>query len=343
MKRIHTIHMIQMLRGIAALMVLLYHLLPQYQAMGGKISIFNTLFQWGFIGVDIFFIISGFIMAYTTFDKERTLNNAKTFIKHRLFRIYLGYWPFFFIMFFSWYLFTDNLKSLDVINSFFLTTQHIDKLVLPVSWSLGYELYFYFLFLFTFFFTKKKLYIFIPLFISLIATLVYFSYVQPLIPKNFFYSPFLLEFFAGVLLYMFKEYLMKVWLLPLNLFIIAFALYHSPMPYHGGHELLRVGTFGIAALLIVHSALILEYNHIYKASQAFQKLGDASYTLYLSHTIIMIAFYFVGLRGLFTSQTSIWPPLIGSLLMILISIVFSLIYYKKVEKPLYLKAINFKL
>ena len=339
----HTIHMIQMLRGIAAIMVVLYHLLPQYKAMGGEIAFFHKIFQWGFMGVDIFFIISGFIMAYTTFNKERNIHNAKTFIKHRLFRVYLGYWPFFFTMFFAWlFLSPDKLKSLDIINSFFLTSQQITELVLPVSWSLGYELYFYFLFLFTFLFSKKQLYLYIPSFIGLIFILVFYSYYELEIPKNFYYSPYLLEFFSGILLYMYKDYLMKIWLLPVNIIIIAVSLSSASVSYHAGHEFLRVMTFGTSALLIVHSALILEHNHLYKAGKIFQTLGDASYTLYLSHTIVMIAFYFIGLREVFTSHTSEVLPIIGSLLMIVISIVFSLIYYRKIERPLYQKAINYK-
>ncbi len=332
-----------MLRGIAAIMVLLYHLLPQYKAMGGEIAFFHKTFQWGFMGVDIFFIISGFIMAYTTFTKERNMLNAKTFIKHRLFRVYLGYWPFFFTMFFAWlFVNPDKLKSLDIINSFFLTSQQIDELVLPVSWSLGYELYFYFLFLFTFFFSRKQLYLYIPAFIGLIFLLVFYSYYKSVIPESFFYSPYLLEFFAGVLLYMYKDHLMKLWILPVNIIIIVISLSYASVSYDGGYEFLRVVTFGTTALLIVHSALILEHNHIYKVGKIFQTLGDASYTLYLSHTIIMIFFYFVGLREVFTSHTSELLPIIGSLLIIMISIVFSLVYYKKIERPLYQKAINYK-
>ena len=143
-----------MLRAIAALLVIMHHVLPHYKEMGGDLHAIYMISEWGFLGVDIFFVISGFIMAYTTFHKERNLMNAKSFFKHRLFRIYLGYWPFFFVMLFTLYITNkDQLSNLDIIGSFFLTNADMFQLILPVSWSLSYELYFYLLFLFTFFFS----------------------------------------------------------------------------------------------------------------------------------------------------------------------------------------------
>ena len=339
----YSLHNIQMLRGLAAVMVLMYHLLPQYEAMGGKLTLIHDSLSWGFMGVDIFFIISGFIMAYTTFKKERSIINAKTFIKHRLFRVYLGYWPFFFIMFVTYLIFSpDRLASLDIINSFFLTSQQILELVLPVSWSLGYELYFYFLFLFTFLFSIKQLYLYLPIFISFIFLLVLYSLFQPTFPRSFFYSPYLLEFFAGVLLYMYKDHLMKIWLLPVSLIIIFIALLYGDVNYHAGHDILRIFTLGVAALCIVHIALILEHNNFYRVGKKFEALGNASYALYLSHTIIMLGFYSVGLRGFFTSSESTILPLAGAIFIIILCISFSLIYYKKIERPMYLKAINYR-
>ena len=148
---------IQMLRAIAALLVVFHHVLPHYMVMGGTLAVISVISKWGFLGVDIFFVISGFIMAYTTFNKERNFVNAKRFFKHRLFRIYLGYWPFFFIMLLILYVTNpQKLSDLDLFGSFFLVNADMFQLVLPISWSLSYELYFYFLFLFTFIFRSSS-------------------------------------------------------------------------------------------------------------------------------------------------------------------------------------------
>ena len=335
----YTLNNIQALRALAAIMVILHHALPHYEAMGGNLVFIHFISEWGFVGVDIFFIISGFIMAYTTFHKERNIASAKTFFKHRLYRIYLGYWPFFFAMLsILLVIHSPRLETINIIDSFMLSNIDMFQLVLPVSWSLSYELYFYFLFLFTFLFSIKKLYIIIPLFIIFILSLVLYSFFNPTLSNHFIYSHFLLEFFAGVLLYMYKEYLMKTWILLFSLLCVIIALYYG-ISYENKNGFLRVLTFGSAAFFIVLSALILEEKKFYRAKGLFVLLGNASYTLYLSHLVIIELFYLTGLRDLFTHQ-HILSPIIGLLLLIILCIIFSILYYQKIEKPIYKKAIH---
>ena len=331
---------IQMLRALAAVAVILHHAYPHYEAMGGSLSIVGAVSQWGFLGVDIFFVISGFIMAYTTFNKERTFDNAKTFLKHRLFRIYLGYWPFFLIMLFALYL-TDlqKLESLDIVGSLFLLNSNMFQLVLPISWSLSYELYFYVLFVFTFLFSIRHLYVAIPLFTIIILSLALYAFFDADFPRSFFYSPFILEFFSGVLLYMYKEYIMKTWVLFMSVVVIVVA-YGYGIEHELKNGLYRVSSFGIGALFTVLGALILEQKNLFHAGKFFEDLGNASYTLYLSHLIIIQIFYFSGLRGVFTVPGTVFP-LLGLLLLLFLCIAFSLVYYQKIEKPIYQKAIRY--
>jgi len=338
-RQLESLHNIQMLRAFAAMVVVMHHLLPHYQAMGGDLYIIKSISEWGFIGVDIFFVISGFIMAYTTFNKKRGLKSAKIFIKHRLFRIYLGYLPFFFVMLIALY-YTNTLKldKLDIIGSLLLINADMFKLVLPVSWSLSYELYFYILFLFTLFFSVKRLYILIPSFILIIAILVMMVSLDLGVSDSFFYSPFLLEFFAGVLLYMFREALMRYWMIPIVV-VIAIVAYGYGITHESKNGLYRVFSFGTGALSIVLLVLLLERKRIYRANRFLEQLGDASYTIYLSHLILIQIFYVSGLRGFFTSENYI-IPLIGWIVMISIVILFSMVYYKKIERPIYQKAIR---
>lgn len=334
-----SINNIQMLRAIAAILVVMHHFLPHYTAMGGDIAIIHTVSQWGFVGVDIFFVISGFIMAYTTLSKERTLSNAKTFIKHRLFRIYLGYWPFWILMFVSLSIANPlKLESLDIVGSIFLLNADMFKLILPISWSLSYELYFYLLFTFSFFFTVKKLQIILPSFTLALVIVVLIVYFEPSLESSFFYSPFLLEFFSGVLLYLYRNYLMSYWMLALSIVALLLA-YGYGITYETKNGLYRVLSFGTASFFVVLLALILEYKGLFKASGKIVLIGDASYTLYLSHLILIQLFYMVGLRALFTGTNS-WLPLLGWLLLLFITLLFSTLYYQKIEKPIYKKAIQ---
>ena len=350
-KPTQTLNNIQMLRAIAALLVVFHHALPHYAVMGGEITLISSIGEWGFLGVDIFFVISGFIMAYTTFNKERTFLNAKIFMKHRLFRIYLGYWPFFFMMLVIG-LYKD--ANFDIIGSFFLTNTEMSKLVLPISWSLTFELYFYFLFLLTFLFSINKLYLLIPLFACIalfialyphlyIALAAYFIPSLPMIefsPLLLEFAPLLLEFLSGVLLYMYKDHLMKRWILFLCVLIVII-VYSLGMIYEFKYGITRVLSFGAGAFFIVLGALILEEKNLYRAGSMFVLLGNASYTLYLSHLIIIEFFHFVGLRTLFSTNNEMFLPLIGLLIMISLAVIFSLVYYQKIEKPIYQKAIAY--
>ena len=307
--------------------------------MGGNLSIVKSVSAWGFLGVDIFFVISGFIMAYTTFHKARTPDNARIFLKHRFFRIYLGYWPFYFVMLAGLYAaHSPRLPQIDVIGSFFLINPDMFQLVLPVSWSLSYELYFYFLFLFTFFIPFRilaKLIPFVTLLLAVIAIGVHF-FEKPV--HSFFYSPFLLEFFGGVLLFMYRDRLLHSRLLP-AVILLAIVAYSYGITHEYQNALPRIMTFGIGATLTVLAALILEQNHIYRAKGFIVAIGNASYTLYLSHLILIYLFYLIGLRNLFQSQGQLLP-LLGFCIIVAVCTAFSLFYYKKVERPVYQKAIK---
>jgi len=332
----YTLHNIQILRAIAAILVVMHHALPHYQAMGNPVSWLKFISDWGFVGVDIFFVISGFVMAYTTFDKPRGTQSAKVFIKHRFFRIYLGYWPFFLAMSMILAL-KHDLLSKDMMGSLFLYNPDMFQIVLPVSWSLTYELYFYLLFIVTFFLTRKQLYRYLPLFIGVLLLVVLSSEYKNYLPPSFFYSSFLLEFFIGVLLYIYRTKLMHYSILILSI-ILMITTFYLGVEYDTKNGLYRILTFGSSAFFLVLSMLILEYNKIYTGSGFLHSVGDASYTLYLSHLIFLTVFYHTGLRGLFTTKGTLLP-LMGFLFIITITIVFSLYYYRLIEKPLYKKSI----
>jgi peptidoglycan/LPS O-acetylase OafA/YrhL len=323
-------------------MVVVHHAFPHYQAMGTTLAFLQHLSEWGFVGVDIFFIISGFIMTYTTFDKPRGSKSTKRFILHRLLRIYLGYLPFLLMMVaIIWYYNPQKLINLDIWGSFTLLNADMYELILPVSWSLSFELYFYLLFIVTFFISIKNLYTYIPLFMLLLFIIVCIATYSNVLSLSFFYSSFILEFFLGVTLYMYRKYLMHSWVLLLALIVMVFS-FGLGIEYETKNGLARIGTFGVSAFSLVLIALILEHKNFYRQKSFLESLGNASYTLYLSHLIFLELFYFTGLRNIFTS-TDIFLPLVGYLCIIAMAIVFSLLYYRFIEKPMYQKATTWRI
>ena len=78
-------HLLDGLRGVAALMVIWYHVFEGYAFAGGTtIATFNH----GYLAVDFFFILSGFVIGYAYDDRWGKNFTMKDFIKRRLIRLH---------------------------------------------------------------------------------------------------------------------------------------------------------------------------------------------------------------------------------------------------------------
>ncbi len=84
-----TIFTLQAGRGIAALLVVLMHAALAGKDFGGPF-LGHDLLQYGYLGVDFFFVLSGFIIFHSTVGKEK---RPRDYAFARFRRIYLPYWP----------------------------------------------------------------------------------------------------------------------------------------------------------------------------------------------------------------------------------------------------------
>jgi exopolysaccharide production protein ExoZ len=116
------LYFLQLLRFIASLLVLFFHL---------------KLVESGYKGVDIFFVISGFVMYYTLFSVKRP--RALKFIINRFTKIFFLYWFAIVLLYFI----MPHKPEFFTLKTILLFPGHTP--VLGVSWSLSYELYFYFI------------------------------------------------------------------------------------------------------------------------------------------------------------------------------------------------------
>lgn len=85
---------IQVLRGFAALIVVVFHIVGASNSYKMPAEIFGLTGALGRSGVDIFFVISGFIMVYTQYNKK---TKPLSFIKDRIIRVVPIYWVFSFL------------------------------------------------------------------------------------------------------------------------------------------------------------------------------------------------------------------------------------------------------
>ena len=204
----HTIHTVQALRGIAASLVVFYHG-QDYLAIRGYIPHVESIYNFGRSGVDIFFLISGFIMLLIAWDNFQKPGASIDFLIRRAIRIIPIYWFYSLIM----VLLLITLSQYFSRGKVFDATHAIASFVfipwrnsigevnpiLPVGWTLNFEMYFYLIFSILLLF-KRDIFIALLAFILLggvIAGLVF----NPTIPVlSYMSSPLLIEFMMGCLI-----------------------------------------------------------------------------------------------------------------------------------------------
>lgn len=123
-------------------------------------------------------------------------------------------------------------------------------------------------------------------------------------------------------------------MIPLLILSMTLLVVGMQSPWFDKIEILRGGTYGVSAAAIVALAVCLEGMWY---SKILNKVGDASYSLYLTHILVIsqVTAYVNAKLGLTTPT--------GQALVLaipLLSIVFAMIWYKLIEKPLYDKAIR---
>jgi exopolysaccharide production protein ExoZ len=197
------IKQVQYLRGIAAMMVVWAHSMVQVSAT----PTFIRLPDFGPYGVDVFFVISGFIMLVTTWDKPMT---PREFIWHRIRRVVPLYWLATLLMVGISMVAPELFKTLkwdvlSLLKSLFFVPY--DSLSFPGStfpllvpgWTLNYEMFFYALFAISMFLGKPLR---LPLLAGTLIVLVADGYVFH--PGNVMARVYtdqrLLEFGAGMIL-----------------------------------------------------------------------------------------------------------------------------------------------
>lgn len=144
------LHSLDMLRGLVALLVCLYHLCEGFFPEEHPL---RFTFSRGYLGVEIFFIISGFVIPYTMFKSEYQYKDAGTFMLRRLARIEPPYWCSIALIFLGDYISTffrfykDKVISFDWKDLFFHILHLNDFLEKPwlrgIYWSLAIEVQFY--------------------------------------------------------------------------------------------------------------------------------------------------------------------------------------------------------
>lgn len=141
---------VQALRGVAAFLVLIAHL-TQVEGRTATSPMLPGQLEWGMMGVDLFFVISGFIMVFITRGlTEGGTRHVPEFLFARVSRIYPLYWVVSAALLLVWLIrpemvFSSSTNDPQWLNSLFLIPAYAYPL-LEVGWTLVYEMMFYVIF-----------------------------------------------------------------------------------------------------------------------------------------------------------------------------------------------------
>jgi exopolysaccharide production protein ExoZ len=348
-----TINVVQVLRGIAALLVVSTHVETAYREdphtgtpwpshLGG-------LSGFGGTGLDIFFVISGFIMVYVGVRYFRGEGTIQDFLWRRVLRIFPLYWlvTLLYVGFASAKTLLTLLSgqsfaaSLDfdlqwdrLLGAFTLFPTYneagIIRPIVGVGWTLSYEIFFYLVFALTVSIGFRWS---LPLVAATFAVLAFAPLALGASAlASFLTNPVLLEFPMGMLI----GYAVVLGLRPPRWLLIS-SLVVSLLYYlvgiifnfdYGYHYLHR----GIPSALLVFGLIFWEIQFGLKIPPFLIKLGDASYAIYLIHSMV-ISYLVMQLVIAVPALQKIQVDLLG-LATFLIAASIGLLLHEKIERPL---------
>src|SRR5215475_11681196 len=82
------------LRGIAILLVLMVHSVPHIQGNSTTVAALNSFFHSGIFGVDLFFVLSGFLITGILLDTKGSTHYFRSFYIRRILRLFPVYYGF---------------------------------------------------------------------------------------------------------------------------------------------------------------------------------------------------------------------------------------------------------
>jgi exopolysaccharide production protein ExoZ len=284
---------IQYFRASAAVFVVAYH---QFQSV-------SPIFGWGQYGVDLFFVISGFIMMALT---ERGEIGAGRFLQERCLRIVPTYWMA--------TLLTAIMASTKIFNSYaappdivllmksfaFVPAYNKAGLLWPtlyLGWTLNFEVFFYLVFAATLFLQPR---LWLPTLAFVLLSLVAFGFYDGAkgAALSVYTDPRLAEFLGGAFLGAIFGATLQKRSFARTIYLTALAIAFLAVLGTFSRNLI----FGAVSMALIASGLVLERINWLPRFPALLAIGNASYSIYLfqqiafdlTHTLLNTAVNLLG-------------------------------------------------
>ncbi len=345
---------IDALRGIASLWVMFHHMVHNtvMEITLRRIlpGIILLICHYGALGVQIFFVLSGFVIAHSLRDNMLTFKSVINFILRRQIRLDPPYWAMMvFVLTLSAIelsmpsLVTPPLPGFKVIllNLFYLQNITAVGQIIGVAWTLCIEIQFYLVFIALLVASKNlavrvkqvkissvsAVFIFTTGCLSIIAN--YYNFNPVWFFKYWFY------FASGVLCYWSIQKFVSPWFFYIFQIIYMLSCGVNYMARHSIDGLIA----GLITVLAIYIAGISKHLTDWWKNSALQYFGRISYSLYLVHLVVISIFLRVAYKITGENQLMalIWFVLSG-----VCSIFAAHLLFKYIEKPSMQFASKFK-
>lgn len=283
---------VQYLRAVAALLVVYYHAVNHFPGIPAPVRR-----EVGLAGVDLFFAISGFVMVLTTADNRYT---TAQFLARRVIRIVPLYWCFTFLMAALLLLVPEAFaRSRFTLEHFLLSLLFVPHQnpgeagaitpMVKLGWTLNYEMLFYLLFGLCMGLRPLRRSLLTTAMLATISALCTVIKAPPL-PLRFWGNLIVFEFALGMLV---GHAYVAGWLrrLPARGATALLVASAASIVWGAafGTDVHRLFTFGPSCTALLVAMLALEEAGALPRLRPVRFLGDASYSLYLSHFFAVIA------------------------------------------------------
>ncbi|MFL1556292.1 acyltransferase family protein [Pseudomonas sp. O11] len=279
---------IQTLRALAAWLVVFHHYMQVAYNFKLTDPVSVSLFKYGSIGVDLFFVISGFVIYLSTSGKTQT---PKTFALHRIARIVPAYWLFSIItaivlIYAPGVIPMTLYEPVFLIKSlFFIPAQNPAGIgiypIVTMGWTLNYEMAFYAIFFLSLYAPAKWR---IP---AIVVGVLLMRKILPELGGDFifFKNKIVYEFLFGIFIaYAYQKGLIQKIPTTIAALMTAIAIWKIVGYGEVSHDPFKAG-LPCAAILIA----AVSQERYFSRIGFLGKLGDWSYSTYLCHVLVMCA------------------------------------------------------
>lgn len=328
---------IQLLRALAVISVILYHF--KFSFVPG-----------GFVGVDVFFVISGYLISASIIKAQENKKFSFSFFYfNRLKRLYPALLATVVVTYLLGFMLFSPIdfeelsasaiySSLGVSNiSFWLSSDYFDSFskVKPLlhTWSLSVEFQFYLFWPIVLVFLAyiRKINLFFVSVVTILTGYLAYAYLSIDGSGAFYLTPFRIhEFSMGAVVYLLENKLKRRAGLDYTLFLLGYALIVLSIVFFDVNKIQFPGLYvwipvlGTALAIYAGKSISLVQSESF-ITRPFVYAGEISYSLYLVHWPIFVFFSYLYLD---VAVSFYWQ-----LILIVITSVSALVMYYLVEKP----------